>query len=277
MAASEPGVVPVPGRLTRAKEDSGSKVPQPGKRTMLCRKRREPARVRYWSLISESMWAEVGAVDELGGGVVEGGLPGAELDRRRERTEVGEARGREVAFKEEAGEDLEAGEEWGQDVRVEEQELGFDALDAGGVLKHFKDVAGEGLGGDQGGGGRGRGEEVADDGFGVFVDAEGVTDDLAAVEGDEAGEDAVVEVLEEEVGGGAVIPAETALPGGGLLGEERAQLARVEVAEVEDFELWRGRGQGVSSGGRFTGHSSAYRMRWILHATWTFAHWRSAV
>ena len=91
----------------------------------------------------------------------------------------------------------------------------------GGVLEHFEHVAGEDLGGEQGSGCGGGGEEVADDGFGVLVDAEGVADDLAAVEGDEAGEDAIVQVLEEEVGGGAVIPAETALPGGGLLGEER--------------------------------------------------------
>ena len=42
-------------RSRSTQEPSGSKTPHPGKRTTLCKKRREPCRVRYWSLMSESM------------------------------------------------------------------------------------------------------------------------------------------------------------------------------------------------------------------------------
>ena len=93
--------------------------------------------------------------------------------------------------------------------------------------------------------------DVADDGFVAFVDAEAEAAEAAPVEGDEAGEDAGVEVLEEKLGGGAVVPAEALIPDLGFLLEERAELARGEVAEIEDFELLRG-GHEVVLRGRFS-------------------------
>ena len=53
------------------------------------------------------------------------------------------------------------------------------------------------------------GVDVADDCFVALVDAEGEAADAAAVEGDEAGQDAGVEILKEKLGGAAIVPAET--------------------------------------------------------------------
>ena len=78
---------------------------------------------------------------------------------------------------------------------------------------------------------------VTYDRFVALVDAEGEAADAAAVEGDEAGEDAGVEVLEEKLGGAAIVPAEAGLPDGGLGFEQGTKLARGEVPEVEDLEL----------------------------------------
>ena len=44
-------------RWNAMNEDSGSKVPQPGKRTMLFRNLSDPLRERYWSLMSASTWS----------------------------------------------------------------------------------------------------------------------------------------------------------------------------------------------------------------------------
>ena len=85
----------------------------------------------------------------------------------------------------------------------------------------------------------GCGEGVADYGFLAFVDAEGEAADAAAVEGDESGEDARVEVLEEELGGALIVPAETLLPETRLGFEQRAQLTRGKMTQVENFELGR--------------------------------------
>ena len=56
-----PASVPV-RRWKMTKDEVGSKTPQPGKRTILLRKRREPVRVRYWSLMSESTCPRYAAV-----------------------------------------------------------------------------------------------------------------------------------------------------------------------------------------------------------------------
>ncbi len=123
---------------------------------------------------------------------------------------------------------------------VVEEKLRFDALDAGGVVQELEQVVEEGLGdlkhlrrvvGD--------GEGVADDGFLAFVDAEGEAADAAAIERDEAGQDAGVEVLEEELGGALVVPAQALLPDARLGFEQGAQLTRGEMAEVQDLELGR--------------------------------------
>ena len=83
------------------------------------------------------------------------------------------------------------------------------------------------------------GEGVADDGLLAFVDAEGEAADASAVERDEAGQDAGVEVLEEELGGALVVPAQALLPEARLGFEQRAQLPRGKMAEVQNLELGR--------------------------------------
>src|SRR5260370_35183726 len=107
-------------------------------------------------------------------------------------------------------------------------------------MEQLEQAAEEGLCGLEGLGGIVRdGVDVADDSLMAFVDAEGVAADAAAVESDEAGEDARVEILQEKLGGGLIVPAEASLPEARLGLEQGPQLARGEVPEVEDFELCR--------------------------------------
>src|SRR5258708_103456 len=84
-----------------------------------------------------------------------------------------------------------------------------------------------------------QGEGVAYYGFLAFIDAEGEAADASAVERDEAGQNAGVEVLQEELGGALVVPAQALLPETRLGFEQRAQLPRGKMAEVQNLELGR--------------------------------------
>ena len=75
----------------------------------------------------------------------------------------------------------------------------------------------------------------------AFVDAEAEANNASSVERDEAGKDARIEILKQELGGGSVVPVEALVPELGLLFEQRTKLLRGEVAQVEDLELLRGR------------------------------------
>ena len=188
---------------------------------------------------------EIGLVDELGGGLVVVGGPAEEFDVRRKGGWWGDLRsvgGREVVLHEKAGEHGEAGgeERLVDGAGVVEEELRFDALDAGGVVEELEELVEQGVGDGEGlRGVGGCGEGVADYGFLAFVDAEGEAADAAAVEGDESGKDARVEVLEEELGGALIVPAEALLPEARLGFEQRAQLTRGKMTQVENFELGR--------------------------------------
>jgi hypothetical protein len=85
----------------------------------------------------------------------------------------------------------------------------------------------------------GESEGVAYYGLLAFVDAEGESADASAVEGDEAGQDAGVKVLQEKLGGTLVVPAQALLPETRLGFEQRAQLTCRKVAEVQNLELGR--------------------------------------
>jgi hypothetical protein len=155
---------------------------------------------------------------------------------------LGSRRGK-VVLHEEAGVNGEALLQEGlfEVAGVVEQELGFDAIDIGGVLEKLEQAMEKQLRGLEGLGDIVReGVDVADDGLMAFVDAEGVAAYASTVEGDEAGQDARVEVLEQELGGGLVVPTETSLPEASLVFEQRAQLTRGVVPKVEDLELGRG-------------------------------------
>src|SRR5438876_530100 len=79
------------------------------------------------------------------------------------------------------------------------------------------------------------GEGIAYDGFLAFVDTEGKAADAPAVERDKAGQDAGVKVLEKKLGGALVIPAQALLPEARLGFEQRAQLTRGKMAEVQNL------------------------------------------
>jgi len=150
--------------------------------------------------------------------------------------------GREVVLHEEARVHGEAGgeEDLVDGACVVEEKLGLDALDAGGVSEELEEVLKEGSGGGEGLGGVGAdGPGVSDDRLVALVNAEGEAADAATVEGDEAGKDARIEILEEKLGGALIVPAKTLLPDASLGFEERAELPGREVPEVEDLELGR--------------------------------------
>ena len=136
-----------------------------------------------------------------------------------------------------------------------EQELRFDAVDVGRVEQRFEEVLEQGLfdlvGGERDGvfGNRGvagfgieagplaaEGEDVADDGLGFFVDAEGIAGDLSGLDGRVTGEHVAVKVLHEELGAGAIVPVEALAPDFGLGIEHRAEQRRREVPEVENLD-----------------------------------------
>ncbi len=75
--------------------------------------------------------AGVGGMDEFGGGLIVAGRPGAELEGRRDRRVERVGRRVEVAVEEEPRVGGEPGEERREDGFVVEEELGFDAVDAG--------------------------------------------------------------------------------------------------------------------------------------------------
>jgi len=135
---------------------------------MLWRKRWEPWWERYWSLMTE---LEAGG--QFGGGVGPETL--------------------ELLDEEEAAEYFEAGiaKDAGVAAGVVEQELRLDAVDVGRIEQRFKEMREQGLLDLKGGlrrigvgscAGRrwrtGKSEDIADDGLGFFVDAEGVTGHL---------------------------------------------------------------------------------------------------
>ena len=148
----------------------------------------------------------------------------------------------EVILHEEAGVHGEAGSEEGlvDGAGVVEEELRFDPLNAGGVLEELEQLVEQGL--------RDLNhlrrlirnrEGIAHYRFLGFVDTEGEAADASAIERDEAGQNAGVEILQKKLGGALVVPAEPLLPQARLGFEQRAQLARGEMTEVEDLELGR--------------------------------------
>jgi hypothetical protein len=85
----------------------------------------------------------------------------------------------------------------------------------------------------------GEGEGIADDGLDPLVNTEGEAADAAVIERDVAGKDLGLEVLEEELGGAAIVPAQLFAPEEGLLLEQGTELPRVEMTNVEDLYLGR--------------------------------------
>jgi hypothetical protein len=118
------------------------------------------------------------------------------------------------------------------------EELGLGAVDAGGSLEGLEEVIEEDVADGIGDSfGFVEGVDVADDGFVGFEDTEGVAEDAVVVEGDESGEDAAVDVIEQEIGCAGVVPLEAAVPALGFIAEERAELSGVEVAEIQNFDF----------------------------------------
>src|SRR5271163_1064196 len=94
----------------------------------------------------------------------------------------------------------------------------------------------------------GRGEGVADNRFVFLVNAENIAGGTAVFDSDVAGENPRVEILQEQIGGGAVIPSEALVPEADLLFEHRTERVRRKVAKVKDLELDGRRHASLSSG-----------------------------
>jgi len=159
--------------------------------------------------------SDVGLVDEFRGSLVVVSGPGEEFDV------IGETEGRsglvrrEVVLHEESGVHGEAGGQEGlvDGAGVVEEKLRFDSLNAGGVLQELEQLVEKRLRDlNHLRGVAGYGEGVADDSLLTFIDAKGKAADASAIERDKAGQDAGVEILEEEFGGALVVPAEALFP-----------------------------------------------------------------
>ena len=81
----------------------------------------------------------------------------------------------------------------------------------------------------------GQGKDVADDGLGLLVDAEGIAGDLTCLEGRVAGEHVAVEILHQKFGRGSIVPVQALFPQFALGIEHRAEHRRREVPQVEDL------------------------------------------
>jgi len=76
------------------------------------------------------------------------------------------------------------------------------------------------------------GENIADDGLGLLLHAEGVATDFALVGGDIANEQVRVHVLQQQVGRSAIVPMQTFAPQCTLFVEQRAQVLCPEMTQV---------------------------------------------
>ena len=81
------------------------------------------------------------------------------------------------------------------------------------------------------------GEGVPYDRFLPFVDAKRKATNSTSIESNKAGQNAGVEILKQEFGGTLIVPSETLVPDARFGLQQRAQLTRGEVAQVEDLEL----------------------------------------
>ena len=92
-------------------------------------------------------------------------------------------------------------------------------------------------------------------GFMAFVNTETVAADAPAIERNIALQNAGLKILQEKLGGAAIVPAQTLAPELSFLLQQRPQLTPGEVAQVENFELRRDRQAGHRHQTRWTGRS----------------------
>lgn len=78
-------------------------------------------------------------------------------------------------------------------------------------------------------------KHIADYGLRTFIDAEDVTADASLMQGYIAGQDAGVEILQQQFSGAAVIPTKTCAPHATFFFKDRTQFARAEMSQVEDL------------------------------------------
>lgn len=196
----------------------------------------------------------VGAIDEIRGRLVHGCGPAAKLEvgGQLQRRLVGAAHegvwGGKFAHVGQGGlhKETRVGAkaalfEDGLQGGLREQELRFDAINAGGVLQHREKVVQQRLLEEESVllANSGRTEKVSDDGLLRFVNGKAVAADAAggSVYGHETGENAAVEIPEEELDGFGVFPKKTGAPKGGLFTEEGSQVSagvEAQIANVVD-------------------------------------------
>ena len=121
-----------------------------------------------------------------------------------------------------------------------QQQLGFDALHLRRVHDQLQQVLEQGLFDFMGraavGAEAGQRKGVADDGLGLLVNAEGVADDLAVLQGRIAGQRVAVQVLRQQLGRGVVVPVQPLDPQRALGLQHRKQHRRGKVPQVEDLD-----------------------------------------
>ena len=127
-----------------------------------------------------------------------------------------------------------------QTMRVQEK-LRFNPVDARRILKQLDqalkqsqlDIGGRGLRVL-----RLKGEDVADHGFVLFIDAEEVACNTPILNGYVTGQQARIQILQQQIGGGSVIPFEALAPQTGFGFEQRAQAGCLRSAGGRGSRSW---------------------------------------
>ncbi len=103
-------------------------------------------------------------------------------------------------------------------------------------------------------------EHIADDRFSLLVHAECVAEHAAVFNRDKAGKHTCIEVLKQEVDGGAVVPVETVGPDAVLRFQHGAQAGGGKVAQIENLKLRSSKlGRGGHARGLLEGEEYSFK------------------
>jgi hypothetical protein len=107
-------------------------------------------------------------------------------------------------------------------MRVE-QELALDAINARGMLQQLYQMPQEVA--FYIGGGAGERKHISDDRLMIFVHAKGIAQNASIFYSDIAGQYARIKILQQEIGGGTIVPLQALTPETALLFQHRPQAA----------------------------------------------------
>jgi hypothetical protein len=82
----------------------------------------------------------------------------------------------------------------------------------------------------------GHGENIADDGFGLLIDAKNETDDPIGAQSGEAGQHVIVKVLHQQSRRSTIIPVKSLFPKDSLCLKHWTERGGREMAKIKNFD-----------------------------------------